>query len=177
MILRIRHRRLVFVLGSAVVGLALMHAASLGFDAFHSSRVSSQLVEWFSLEGEGNFPALFSALLLLGAATQFLVIGQLSQQSKIQEWRRHWLALAGVFAFLAIDEAAMIHEKFDNNTLLSFVETKGLLAWPWVILYGGLCLAFTATFFRFGWTLSQACAGNTAQLLSCTWEPLLVSKC
>lgn len=106
------------------------------------------------MDGEGNFPALFSALLLLFAAFQFTIIARLTyQQRDNADWHRHWQVLALTFLFLAVDEAVLIHEKFDNNTLLSFVNTSGLLAWPWVILYGGLVLVFVAVFFKFWWAL------------------------
>ncbi|TWU34947.1 hypothetical protein [Novipirellula artificiosorum] len=141
-----------------IVLLCLAHvtahllAANLG-----DSKYTEQLVEWFGLDEEGNFPAFFSSVLLLVASCQFAVIHALylTSQSRALSDRKssflskHWLILSAVFLFLTLDEAVQIHEMFDNQSLLSFMNTSGLLAWPWVIVYGVLVAVFVLFFFRF----------------------------
>ncbi len=135
--------------------LVCLHVVSLVAPSLvGENRVSAQLTEWFSLDGEGNFPALYSALILLLSAILFQLVAICCRgNQRHQATWGYWQALAGVFAFLAMDEAILIHEKFDNNTLLGWVNTSGLLAWPWVILYSLLVLIFIAVFFRFWWGL------------------------
>ncbi|HBE67723.1 MAG TPA: hypothetical protein DDW52_06195 [Planctomycetaceae bacterium] len=156
--LHISARHFLGVGAAITVGLTVAHGVShLAAAKLGENRITSQLLEWFSLDGEGNFPALFSSLLLLVSAASFLCIGLTSKTDPAQSSiAKYWKGLACIFCFLAIDEAVLIHEKFDNNTLLSWVETNGFLAWPWVILYAVLVLFFVAIYFRFWWNLEKS---------------------
>jgi hypothetical protein len=60
------------------------------------------------LEEEANLPSVFSALAIAACAVVAHAIG--SRLSRQDPDRAAWSLLAWVFAFLALDEAAMIHE-------------------------------------------------------------------
>jgi hypothetical protein len=91
----------------------------------------------FDLNKEQTFPATFSGLLLLGAGALALLNGIV----RCPSWtdRRWWLVLAGVFAFLGIDEMTALHEAVQDRvhvwgqaTLIPIV-IAGAVAW-WITL-------------------------------------------
>lgn len=147
--LRFPHERIAALLAILAVALALLHIIGLGLDAKYDNRITELLVEKFSLEGEGNIPAFFSASLLLFTSVLFLIIGWAKKNSTTPVYANYWLGLGVVFLFLSLDEAAQIHEKLDTDLIWGAYESTGLLAWPWVIIYGGLALLFAASYFKF----------------------------
>ncbi|MDP6342100.1 MAG: hypothetical protein QF491_01110, partial [Alphaproteobacteria bacterium] len=67
------------------------------------------LVGQFSLGYEANVPTWYSSVLLLACAAVLAVIG-FSRPPGKGGYRRHWLALAAIFAYMSLDEAAVLHE-------------------------------------------------------------------
>lgn len=61
------------------------------------------------LNGEGNFPAFYSALQLLACALVLASIARVSWRTN-SRWRFHWALLSLGFLYLAFDEAAQLHE-------------------------------------------------------------------
>lgn len=128
--------------------LVSLHTASHLLISQSTNQITEVLIEKFSLEGEGNFPSYFSAFILLLAAVQFSVISRGTRLQKNTSWR-YWTGLSFIFVFLSLDEAVQLHEKLDTDLIWASVETSGLLAWPWVILYGSLATIVAAIYFRF----------------------------
>ena len=96
------------------------------------------IARFLSVRGEGTLPATFSGGLLLFAAVLLYVIG-FTKRAGSTRFSKHWLGLAVMFTYLAIDELAGIHELF------TFVGWMGArLGWsgayrgavrnPWVIV-------------------------------------------
>lgn len=100
------------------------------------------------LRVEGNIPTFFSGLLLFGCGIAAANIAGARQRQGIRGWRRHWQALALIFAALAVDEAAGLHELM-NAPLRDAFATTGVLYFPWVAIYGVLVLVFAAAYWRF----------------------------
>jgi hypothetical protein len=91
----------------------------------------------FDLNKEQTFPATFSGVLLLGAGALALMNGVVRCPNLAD--RRWWLVLAGVFAFLGIDEMTALHEAVQDRvhvwgqaTLIPIV-IAGAVAW-WITL-------------------------------------------
>ncbi len=115
----------------------------------------------FDLNKEQTFPATFSGLLLLGAGALALLNGVVRSPNLAD--RRWWLVLAGVLAFLGIDEITALHEAVQDRvhvwgqaTLIPIVIAGGV-AW-WITLQrlgprslGGRLLILAA----FTWAISQ----------------------
>ena len=141
-------RKIVNTLLFIGVSLVLVHVLSLVLIKQNTNQLTELLVEKFSLENEGNFPAYFSAFILFFSAGLFLVIAKGAQLQQTSTWK-YWFGLAFIFAFLSLDEAVQLHEKLDTDLIWSSFETSGLLAWPWVILYGGLAAIVGGVYFRF----------------------------
>lgn len=68
----------------------------------------------FDLNGEANIPAFFSALLLVSATTLLALVARVERRREAR-FSRHWQILTVIFAYLAIDEAAQLHEKVALN--------------------------------------------------------------
>jgi hypothetical protein len=71
------------------------------------------LARLFDLNQEQNIPSFYSALLLLAAALCLAAVA-LRERAGRSRWWRHWAGLAAGFAYLSVDEAASIHEKFNQ---------------------------------------------------------------
>ena len=147
--IRIPPKTALILLLAASAMLAVLHTISLSLDHWSSNAVTELLVEKFSLEREANFPTYFSSMLLAMSSITFgfIAIG-VRHGEEPSSWR-HWMGLCLIFQFLSLDEATQIHEKLDTEIIWASIETSGLLAWPWVIIYMGLVLTFGAIYFRF----------------------------
>jgi hypothetical protein len=115
----------------------------------------------FDLNKEQTFPATFSGLLLLGAGALALLNGVVRCPNPAD--RVWWLVLAGVFAFLGIDEISALHEAVQDRvhvwgqaTLIPIVIAGGI-AWLVTLKRVGLTslagrLLIVAAF---AWAMSQ----------------------
>ena len=115
------------VLAMLILLLTVAHAVRTALWWMEQNRFTELLLEKFSFGGEGNFPAFFSAVLLLIASALFGVIGRCVRAVEGAK-SGYWMALAGVFMFLTLDEAAQIHEKLDTD--LSGGASKRVDSWP-----------------------------------------------
>lgn len=104
-------------------------------------------ISLFDLNVESNIPATFSALILLLAALILGVIAWARRRSESAD-AFAWKALTFIFSFLALDEAAMLHERTANITR-SVVKTDGILHYAWVVPYGILAVIVGLSFVRF----------------------------
>ncbi len=100
----------------------------------------------FDLNGEDNFPAYFSGLMLLLAAA---LLGLIAKASTGRRYRRHWLALAGIFAYLCADELLRVHEFVGGVTARLFGLEGAARHYAWVVSFGLLALAVAASYVRF----------------------------
>lgn len=93
----------------------------------------------FDLNSERNIPTLFSSVALLGSA---MLLGYIAYLKKLTGGRYslHWAILGFGFLFLAIDEAAYIHENFSED-----VAGWIFVVAPFVILF---FLAYIRFFFH-----------------------------
>ncbi len=103
------------------------------------------LVQLFDLDSEGNIPTFYSAVTLLFSACLFFLIAK-----NAQSYSAHWSGLGVIFSYLALDEAAEIHEMI-TEPLRNLLHTSGLLYSAWIIPYAllGLLVAFAYLKFLF----------------------------
>lgn len=134
--LQVPYRRIVLAL--ALISLALF-LLSILFTAYEWSLGTDntywayQFSEFFSMTHEANLPSAYSALLLFSAALLSAVIAGTSLQD-----RRHWGAIALILAYMALDEAAVIHEML-TTPLRESLNLGGYLYFSWMLV--GLPLA------------------------------------
>ncbi|MBI3355412.1 MAG: hypothetical protein HY038_01315 [Nitrospirae bacterium] len=103
----------------------------------------------FFVDAEGNIPSYFSASLLLLAALFLALIAALKKAAQAA-YRFQWTLLSFTFLFMAIDEAASIHELLivPMRSLLGH-QARGLFWFAWVIPGIALTLAFGLCYLRF----------------------------
>lgn len=144
------HRtRIVGWLWATVAGLAIVHTGLqyVKFTTGHDHVFG--LVRLFNLDGEANLPTLFSTLLLLSASMLLLCIGMHERRGN-SPFATRWLLLATGFLFMAVDEAAMIHELFDSPTRrLMGDDASDAFLYAWVVPYTLLVVALLVYFIKF----------------------------
>lgn len=124
-----------------LVGLGSLLFMNLAIAFFHL--VMHMRVEAFSqlfdMDLEANLPTFYNCFLFFVGAALFLLLGNTVPQGRP---RRGWYLMAGVFAFLGVDEGSQVHEKFMLVTLRLLhngQQSGGDFGWfyyAWVIPYG-----------------------------------------
>lgn len=108
------------------------------------------LVPLFDLDEENNLPTYFSASLLLLAAVLLWIITIFKRRSGAP-FASKWTVLAWAFLYLAVDEAASLHELLIRPTqeFLGPKLTGGIFVAAWVIPALGVTLPFALLLRRF----------------------------
>jgi len=107
------------------------------------------MIRLFDIEQENNIPSFFSAALLLLASLLLAVIAVMKRKSPAP-YTLQWAILAFTFLYLAVDEAASIHELLMRPAReLLGDRASGILYFPWVIPGMAATLAFALSFLPF----------------------------
>ena len=133
-------KRITHLLLFIVFGLAL--ASNIGRLTGHE-RI-------FLLNAEANIPTWYQSTALLSSAILLAFISWVKRENNDNAWR-NWLFLAFIFLFLAVDEAASIHEGL--NELSEILGTSGFLRYAWIIPVGISLIILTAFYWRFLFSL------------------------
>ena len=135
MSLRIRAWHVAASIGSVAVILAIVNVA--GFSLLGVERVrghASFLIVDFTQEA--NIPTFFSAVMLIIAA--LAAAANASKDSAAPgagRWLPGWRALAVIFLFLAVDEAAQIHEQFSRFKIGATGDFAFIDHYSWMLVY------------------------------------------
>ena len=148
-LLQLSAQRIAIILSGLIFLLTICHITSHLLHAGDANRLTELLVEKFSFDLERNIPTFFSSIILFLSSLLFFLIGWATKHSAEPKWHRFWSFLAMAFLFLALDEAAHLHEHFDSDYIWGEYSGTGLLAWPWVFVYGGLALLFVLSYIKF----------------------------
>jgi hypothetical protein len=104
-------------------------------------------VRLFHTDSEGNIPAFYSSSTLLLCSILLATIASAKKRGG-DRYALHWRALAIIFLFLSLDEAASIHES-GTERLRSALDAGGLLYFTWVIPGAAFVLLFVAAYLGF----------------------------
>lgn len=142
-------------LGVVVAGLVVAHLLGVvSTYVFHHEYVMG-FVPLFNLDREGNIPTWFSSMLLLTCAATMAVIGRARRaEGDRTAWR--WSGLAALFLFLALDEAAALHEKLSHE--MSALQLSGFLKFAWVTVYVPFAAVVGVVYWRFLFSLPRRTA-------------------
>jgi hypothetical protein len=141
-------------LDPARIGLSLLAVAILLIVAHVAGAVSSHvfhhdyvfgLVATFDLNVENNVPTFFSAFNLVTSA---LLLAVVASQSRAERYSAHWRWLAVLFAFLAVDEDASLHEML-IGPVRELLPVSGPLFFAWIVPYGLAVLAIGLLYLPF----------------------------
>lgn len=133
----------VFIAIVAILSIGQLLAFALNTIAFDSEMLSEgqeSFYRLFDFDGEANFPAFYSSVALLFSGVLLGAIVVIKRQTT-KQYIWHWIILALGFVYLAIDEAAKLHEMAIKpvSEIMDFEQSQGVwvvMALPIVILVG-----------------------------------------
>ena len=105
------------------------------------------IIHQFDLNQEGNTVTFLSAALILIASLLLLLIA-VSTKKKQGKFQNHWWFLSALFAYIAVDEAAELHERLSDP----IKDTLGIIGWlyfAWVIPAFLILIVLAILFYRF----------------------------
>lgn len=105
------------------------------------------IVEEFNLDEEGNFPSLYSALLLLSCSFLLKIISEIKKRES-DRYTFYWQSLAIIFLCLCLDELLSLHEAV-ITPLKRVFGFNGFLNNAWVVPAGILLVLFIFFFLKF----------------------------
>lgn len=118
------------------------------------------LIRLFYVDYENTVPSFFSASLLLMAALLLALIATLKQAAHAT-YRFQWALLSCTFLFMAIDEAASIHEMLIGPMRgLLGQEARGVFFFAWVIPGIAVVMIFGLFYLQFLLHLPVKTRGN-----------------
>jgi hypothetical protein len=144
--LRLDPRRIAATLFASAVALLLLHVAGMYARYVLGHERLLGVIDTFNVNYENNVPTFFSALVLMSCAAVLAVVAHLPSEGA--RGRRYWGWLAVIFALLAFDEDAAIHELF-IEPVKYFLPVSGPLHFAWVIPYGVGALVVGILYLRF----------------------------
>jgi hypothetical protein len=107
----------------------------------YGNPIGSDQPGMFDMNGEANIPAWYSSTKLLAVGLCLYLFGRLTlQKDRLAGWLI--LAAAALFAYLSLDEAAELHEKFGNRLTLLATGGVGRTDTPfeitglWMVFFG-----------------------------------------
>lgn len=138
--------------GLAVVAWALSY---LGDDNFVYG-----FVPQFGFEHEENIQTWYAALLLLACSIALFFISRRARADGAR-FARRWFVLSLIFLYIATDEAAVIHELF-NEVWLDGYKVSGLFFFMWIYPAAALLAVFAVAYWRFFLALPGGIRGRVA---------------
>jgi hypothetical protein len=151
--LKIDPRQVAVVLLWIVMVLSLLNGLLLSLHFYLGDSAPDKLAEYFDFDLEGNIPTFYSAVAVLICSGLLALIARVNWNRPGGK-RYYWLGLSVLFLFLALDEAAAIHEEF-SDFLEQYMKARGPLYFLWVIPYGIAAAVLAVVYFRFVWGLPK----------------------
>lgn len=141
-----------FLILASVAGQFVTYA--FGYDYIYNLHYVFVLIKMFYVDLEQNFPAYFSAAILLFASLLLLVIAILEGKRKSSGVSK-WSILALCFLGLSVDESLSFHERLivPMRNLMNN-DNLGIFFYAWVVPGIAIVLIFSVFFLRFFLTLN-----------------------
>jgi hypothetical protein len=146
---RVEPSRIALSLMTVAIVLVVAHVAgAVSSHVYHHQQVFG-LVDTFDMNVENNVPTFFSAFILVAGAVLLTVI---ASQSTADRYAGNWKWLAIIFAFMAVDEDASLHELL-IEPVRDLLPVAGPLFFAWVIPYALAVLVIGLLYLKFVWSL------------------------
>jgi hypothetical protein len=123
------------------LGADVFFVAAYLFLFLYGNPIGSDQPGMFDLDGEGNVPAWYSSMKLLAVGLCLYLFGRLIlQKDRLAGWLI--LGASALFAYLSLDEGAVLHEKFGNRLTLLATGGVGRTDTPfeitglWMVFFG-----------------------------------------
>lgn len=141
-------RRIVRLILGVIVVLTVVHLSLKIYRYYHPLWADPAcLWRLFNTSGYGNIPRYFRALLLLTASFLFYTVSY-AKRAMRDRFTGHWTALAIIFLYLSIDDAASIHE-LGSKITIPWLRDTGIQPYAWAVIALGFVTVFGLTFYRF----------------------------
>lgn len=148
----------VFALGQYAIVVALLAICTVMY-LFRAVAGDGASVDFFDVNSETSLPTYFSLMNLLVGAVLTGVVAALSYQQKSNMFR-YWVLLALLFAYMSIDEAAMVHEKFIRFYRAVDISIPEIESHGWLLLGSILAVLVGSVFVPFLFSLPRWIAGR-----------------
>lgn len=119
-------------LWAAAVILVAGHLLTLYLDLEHGVTREHSVPRQFDLNGEGNLAAWFQSFLLLLCALSVLALAS-HYRARRAPLAHRWVALSGLFALMAIDETAQLHDMFTGPLRRGLEIDFGIFYFAWLL--------------------------------------------
>lgn len=143
--INLQSRKIVIILGCFALGFLLSstvsHILKYGFGQVPG------LFRWFNIDGEKNFPAAFSAALLLFCAALLLLIAGFKHAIHSRE-AHHWAGLGMIFLLLASDEWLSFHEKL-GSAIQDWLPRNSVFHFAWIAAGAVFVIAVGLAYWKF----------------------------
>ncbi len=142
---------IVRVLTATTVFLLLASIAGQFMKYFLGYSHAYGFIRLFYVDIEGNIPTFFSSTLLLLASLMLALITVFKRSSK-DPYHQHWALLSLILLYMAIDEAASIHEMLNKvGWWVTGRRVGGIFHYGWVmfgmVVVGVVALSYLKFFF------------------------------
>ena len=124
--------------------ISLILVFQFGFDA--SVKGFIPFFKLVDFNNERNIPTLYSSTALIFSSALLAIIAITHRRLGNSYW--HWVGLAAIFLFLAIDETATVHEKL-IRPIQAALDTSGIFLFAWVIPYSLALIVFIVAYLKF----------------------------
>lgn len=145
--LRLEPRKVAWTLSGVILGLDAAYIITQFPVRVLGWSHRNILIAAFDLNREYNLPTLYSVAALLLCALMLAMTAQ-GERRRSRPFAG-WAGLSLAFAFLALDEMLVLHEKL-NEPLRSALNTSGgVFHYAWVLPYAVMTAAFAAVYLPF----------------------------
>jgi len=120
-------RRVVFASAASLVVMDVVASYLAGTNRLRG------VTRFFDADFKTNCPSSYKILALL-TSTIFLWLITEASRITLDRFSRHWRVLAGVFAFLTLDEMTALHQSF-SAMLHKEIGGSGYLKYSWQVVY------------------------------------------
>ena len=142
-------KRVAQLMLTIILILATLHIAQLVAYFMIDDSDTFDFIKMLDFDYEANLPSFYSSTAIIFCAALLWIIG-VNKRRNGEDFRYHWLGLAGIFTFLGIDEAIALHEEIgDFVEAQQWVEPTGFLYFAWVVPYGILLTVFLLSYLKF----------------------------
>jgi hypothetical protein len=132
-----------------IVGFTLIHCILQVLTFGLGLSKLTLITSLFDFESDSNITTWYSSVTLFISSLLLTSIA-IAKKNAQDSYTRHWQILAVIFAFLSLDEVALLHERSGQVLdVLSPVEFDGWLYFQWVLIGIPVTLIIVFTYLKF----------------------------
>ena len=139
------------------VGVGMLIVGTFLAQLLRDAHVARWAVSMLDSDQKVNAPSAAKIVLFLAST---VLLAFVAAASTDRWYRRRWLGIAAVFAFLSFDEMMYVHQRI-SHSLHEALHTEGALEFAWVLIYLPLVAVLAVVYLPFWWKLPQPLRRST----------------